>query len=140
MTGDKRVKALQQEIEALEEEIRKLRYDKKINRTLLEITNTVNTTPNLHDLYLSIHQSGISDYLKIIKESSAWNHRRGQGRILLSGCRYMIDGGSHESCSEPVIDIHHGNIGTARIEHAEKCGNPAKTCSITDTGGNGNNR
>jgi hypothetical protein len=33
----------------------------------------------------------------------------------------MIDGGSHESGAKPVINIHHGNIGTAGIQHPEKC-------------------
>ena len=57
MTEKKRVQALHQKIEALEEEIRQLKYNEQINQTLLEITNAVNTTPNLDDLYRAIHQS-----------------------------------------------------------------------------------
>jgi PAS domain S-box-containing protein len=57
MTGKKEAKALCQRIEGLEEEIRRLKYKEQINQTLLEITNAVTTTPNLYDLYRSIHQS-----------------------------------------------------------------------------------
>jgi PAS domain S-box-containing protein len=57
MTGKKEAKALCQRIEGLEEEIRRLKYKEQINQTLLEITNAVTTTPNLYDLYRSIHHS-----------------------------------------------------------------------------------
>lgn len=57
MTGKKEAKALCQRIEGLEEEIRRLKYKEQISQTLLEITNAVTATPNLYDLYRSIHQS-----------------------------------------------------------------------------------
>lgn len=57
MPENKHIQSLEKTIEALEDEIRQLRYNEKINKTLLDITNAVNTTPNLSDLYCSIHQS-----------------------------------------------------------------------------------
>ncbi|MCK5164655.1 MAG: hypothetical protein KAQ72_13105, partial [Desulfobacula sp.] len=44
-------------IEHLENQIAQLKHAGKINSTLFDISNAVNTTPNLADLYLSIHQS-----------------------------------------------------------------------------------
>ena len=41
----------------LENRIKQLEYAERINNTLFEISNAVNTTPNIDDLFLSIHQS-----------------------------------------------------------------------------------
>lgn len=49
--------AVQQKIRALEDEIRALKRAEKINQTLFGIASAVNTTPNLEDLYASIHRS-----------------------------------------------------------------------------------
>ncbi len=46
-----------QTIETLRAKVRHLEHTQKINETLLEISNAVDTTPNLKDLYISIHRS-----------------------------------------------------------------------------------
>src|SRR5690349_9142113 len=36
--------------------------------------------------------------------------------------------------SEAVVDIDHGHIRCARVQHAEQCRYPTKGCAVSDTG------
>ncbi len=53
----KRTRALEKSNLSLKQEIKVREHAEKINRTLFEISNAVNTTLNLEDVYKSIHQS-----------------------------------------------------------------------------------
>ncbi len=57
MTQEKHIRNLESRIEDLEAQVDQLKHAEKINYTLFDISNAVNTTTNLQDLYKSIHQS-----------------------------------------------------------------------------------
>ena len=50
-------KQLYTKIDRLEQQVRVLQSAEKVNSSLFDILNAVNTTPDLDDLYVSIHQS-----------------------------------------------------------------------------------
>lgn len=68
------------QIEKLKNRIAQLEHDQRVNEVLLEISNAVDTTPNLYDLYSSIHQAlnrlvdATNFYISIYDEENSLLH------------------------------------------------------------------
>jgi hypothetical protein len=50
-----------------------------------------------------------------------------------------IDQTRGKAGSEPIVDIHNGDVRRAGVEHAEQRSNAAKRCTVADACGHGDN-